>query len=451
MAVGAYKKQATFSLVNRVLFQFFTTKKGAVWRALLSGVIFGVLISNQAAAAMDGSDLSMNRYTAKSPIAQVLWVPSEHGLLRQEKAVAKQLQKKHISVLMPDLFDSYFLPAAPSSLKKIPPAVIANLITKMQYDHPDLPLFVVAPNQGAALAVKALVRVEQTPVKNLGLILLNPNLYVKTPEAGKSAEYWPSVLKLNLPVMVLQAELSPWHWHLAALSQRLSHSGSDVFVKVISKVRDRYYFRPDAMTIEQQVAKQLPNELVNAMKLLSNYLSEPRQAGKLDESATLLATAPQKEEVDEETPPNDDALPVYKGPQGRSLVLQDRDGKAVKLKHYRGKVVLLNFWASWCPPCVHEMPSMAMLKKHFKGQDFEILAANLAEDKPAIDAFLKTHPVNFPILLDPKGSAVKEWKVFAYPSSYLIDKQGKIRYALFGGYEWTSPAAMKTIERLLKE
>jgi peroxiredoxin len=155
--------------------------------------------------------------------------------------------------------------------------------------------------------------------------------------------------------------------------------------------------------------------------------------------------------LDESTPPNDDALPVYKGEQNRRLVLQDMDGKTINLKDYRGKVVLLNFWASWCPPCVHEMPSMAALKTQLKGQDFEILAANLAEDKAAINAFVKSHPVNFPILLDPKGSAVKEWKVFAYPSSYLIDKKGQIRYALFGGYEWTSPAAMHAIEQLLKE
>ncbi|WP_024852063.1 TlpA disulfide reductase family protein [Hydrogenovibrio kuenenii] len=444
MTFNKGQKRASFSCLN---------KNRLLSVARMLGLM-AVLVSSlfrPAFAASDEDSLSMNRFTAKAPVAQVLWIPSEYGLLPQEKKLAKQLQQKNISVLMPDLFDSYFLPAAPSSMKKIPPEVVANLIVKLQYDHPNLPLFIIAPNQAAALAVKALVKVEQSPVKNVGLILLNPNLYVKTPEAGKNAEYWPSVLLLNLPIMVLQSELSPWHWHLAALSQRLSHAGSDVFIKVIPKVRDRYYFRPDAMDIEQQTAKHLANELAGAMGLLSSYLAEPRQAGKSDDSTTQLTTEKQTQERDESTPPNDDVLPAYTGVQNRSLVLQDRAGKTVNLKDYRGKVVLLNFWASWCPPCVHEMPSMATLKNRLKGQDFEILAANLAEDKAAIDAFVKTHPVNFPILLDPKGSAVKEWKVFAYPSSYLIDKKGQIRFALFGGYEWTSPAAMKAIENLLKE
>jgi Peroxiredoxin len=414
------------------------------------GLVLGVCQTAYAASEQDA--LSISHYEAKNPIAQVLWIPSEYGLLPQEKKLAKQLTKKGVSVLMPDLFDSYFLPAAPSSMTKIPPAVVANLIEKLQYDHPELPLFVIAPNQGAALAVKALVKVEQSPVKNLGVILLNPNLYVKTPEAGKSAEYWPSVLQLNLPVMVLQAELSPWHWHLSSLSQRLSHGGSDVFIKVIPKVRDRYYFRPDAMSIEQQTATHLATDLTNAMRLLSGYLAESRKAGTNGSALSLAMEQPEEQpKLDESTPPNDDALPVYKGEQNRRLVLQDMDGKTINLKDYHGKVVLLNFWASWCPPCVHEMPSMAALKTQLKGQDFEILAANLAEDKAAINAFVKSHPVNFPILLDPKGSAVKEWKVFAYPSSYLIDKKGQIRYALFGGYEWTSPAAMHAIEQLLKE
>ncbi|BBN60615.1 redoxin domain-containing protein [Hydrogenovibrio marinus] len=424
---------------------------------MMTAIGLWMVIGQSAFAAVGESALSINHYEAKNPVAQVLWIPSEYGLLPQEKKLAKQLQKKGVSVLMPDLFDSYFLPAAPSSMTKIPPAVVANLVEKLRYDHPELPLFVIAPNQGAALAVKALVKVEQSPVQNLGLILLNPNLYVKTPDAGKSAEYWSSVLQLNLPVVVLQAELSPWHWHLESLSQRLSHGGSDVFIKVIPKVRDRYYFRPDAMSIEQQTAAHLATDLTNAMRLLSSYLAESRQAGT-NGTVSLLAKEQAAEHLEaqaeaehEVTPPTDDALPVYKGEQNRRLVLQDMDGKTINLKNYRGKVVLLNFWASWCPPCVHEMPSMAALKTRLKGQDFEILAANLAEDKAAINTFVKSHPVNFPILLDPKGSAVKEWKVFAYPSSYLIDKKGQIRYALFGGYEWTSPAAMHAIEQLLKE
>lgn len=413
-------------------------------RFWLAVVWLMVCFSAVANADNSADTLTLNRFDANAPYAQVLWIPSEKGVLPQEIQLAKQLKAKHISVMMPDLFDSYFLPAAPSSLQKISPQVIANLIEKRQAESPQLPLFVIAPNRAAALAIKALIHVEQTPVRNIGLILLNPNLYVKTPEAGKTAEYWPSVSRLNLPVMVMQAALSPWRWHLPTLDQRLSTGGSDVFIKVLPKVRDRYYFRPDAMRFEQKRAEQLPQELLSAMALMSPYLSQSRQVGKATVAAAKKPPPLLPMSVGE-------GLPKYQGAQNRKLVLQGMNGKTFDLNAYKGKVILLNFWASWCPPCVHEMPSMAQLKTHLKGQPFEILAANLAEEKPAIEAFLKAHPVNFPILMDPKGSAVKEWKVFAYPSSYLIDKQGKIRYALFGGYDWASPTALKTIKNLLKE
>jgi len=409
-------------------------------------LVYGLVGMAHANEAFTAESLSLNRFEADKPIAQLLWLPSEYGVLPEEVQMAKQLQAKQISVVIPDLFESYFLPTAPSSLQKIPPAVIADFIQQRKAEQPQLPLYIVAPNRAAALAVKALVQVQQPQaVHNIGLILLNPNLYIKTPEAGKSAEYWPSVAQLNLPVMVLQAELSPWRWHLLELVEKLSSAGSDVFFKLVPKVRDRYYFRPDAMDIEQQTAQQLVPQLMQSMALLSSELNQPRQA---------LAKAPVIEppvSSPAEAKASSDTIPVYRGEQNRRLVLQDLQGRQVDLKTYQGKVVLLNFWASWCPPCVHEIPSMVKLKNQLKDQPFEILAVNLAEEKPAIEAFIQKHPVNFPILLDPNGTVVKEWKVFAYPSTYLIDKKGQIRYALFGGYDWSSPTALKTVKSLLDE
>nr|WP_218644594.1 TlpA disulfide reductase family protein [Thiomicrorhabdus cannonii] len=162
--------------------------------------------------------------------------------------------------------------------------------------------------------------------------------------------------------------------------------------------------------------------------------------------APVASAAPQKAASHRST-----ELQPYQGPQDRVLQLQDQQGNTVALSDYRGKVVLLNFWASWCPPCVHEMPSMARLKTRLKEAPFEILAVNLAESAAAISAFLQTHPVNFPVLLDPSGSAVKEWQVFAYPSTYLIDKQGQIRYALFGGTQWDAAEHLTLIEEALQQ
>ena len=208
-------------------------------------------------------------------------------------------------------------------------------------------------------------------------------------------------------------------------------------------MRDRFYFRADANQTEQQAARLFPQQIARAMALLTPWITQPRP----------LPPAQAREQVQA---PNAQAgktatLMAYDGPPYPPLRLETLDGRMLAMEDLRGKVVLVNFWASWCPPCVHEMPSMAALKQALKARPFEILAINLAEDRSTIEAFLQEHPVNFPVLLDPSGTAVKRWRVFAYPSSYLLDKQGRIRYAAFGALDWNGREARALIETLLAE
>ena len=133
-----------------------------------------------------------------------------------------------------------------------------------------------------------------------------------------------------------------------------------------------------------------------------------------------------------------------------ALRLEDLSGTVRNLKDYRGKVVLVNFWASWCPPCRIEMPSMWRLKNKFKDQPFVILAVNMAETKSDINAFLpKRLKQSFVVLLDKDGSALKRWRVYAFPTSFIVGPDGRIRYALYGATEWDTPAKIKKIRALL--
>ncbi|MCK5724872.1 MAG: TlpA family protein disulfide reductase, partial [Gammaproteobacteria bacterium] len=112
----------------------------------------------------------------------------------------------------------------------------------------------------------------------------------------------------------------------------------------------------------------------------------------------------------------------------------------------------VNFWASWCPPCVHEMPSMERLQKRFSTKTFMILGVNMAEDKKTVEHFLNSKvQVSFPILFDENGDALKRWGVFAFPTSYVVDKKGKIRYALFGGVDWENQDILNKISKLVHE
>ena len=133
------------------------------------------------------------------------------------------------------------------------------------------------------------------------------------------------------------------------------------------------------------------------------------------------------------------------------LKAQDLAGATKTLADYRGKVVLLNFWASWCPPCLREMPSMERLRDKMAGRPLVIVALDSAETRAEVDAFLAKMTLGFPILLDPDGSNTKRWKVFALPTTFLLDASGRIRYVLTGPTEWDEGEALAKVEALLAE
>jgi thiol-disulfide isomerase/thioredoxin len=134
-----------------------------------------------------------------------------------------------------------------------------------------------------------------------------------------------------------------------------------------------------------------------------------------------------------------------------ALAAQDLKGAPQTLAGYRGKLVLLNFWASWCPPCLREMPSLERLRVNMAGRPLEIVALDSAETAEDVNAYLSRMKLGFPILLDPDGSNTRRWKVFALPTSFLLDAEGRVRYVLTGPTEWDQGEALQVIESLLAE
>lgn len=146
-------------------------------------------------------------------------------------------------------------------------------------------------------------------------------------------------------------------------------------------------------------------------------------------------------------------LKHYSGSPLPDFTLLDLQGKQHKLSGLKGKVVMVNFWATYCTPCIKEMPSMQRLSDKFKGKPFQILAIDMAEERGEIEAFMKRFKiaVSFPILLDTEGEVVEAWMVSAVPTTFIIDPQGTIRYALYGAIEWDNAEVVRTINGLLKQ
>lgn len=102
------------------------------------------------------------------------------------------------------------------------------------------------------------------------------------------------------------------------------------------------------------------------------------------------------------------------------------DGQVYKLSEYRGKVVMLNFWGTWCPPCKEEMPDMQAQYEKWQQAGLEILAVNLGESKVTVDSFIREYGLTFPALLDPQMDIRKQYGVYWYPTTFFIDRSGKI-------------------------
>lgn len=133
------------------------------------------------------------------------------------------------------------------------------------------------------------------------------------------------------------------------------------------------------------------------------------------------------------------------------LKAHDLTGTPRTMADYRGKVVLLNFWATWCPPCQREMPSLERLRTKMAGRPLEIVAISSAETPDEVNAYLSKMKLGFPVLLDTDSSNTRRWKVFALPTTFVLDAEGRVRHVLTGPTEWDEGEALAVAESMLAE
>jgi len=145
--------------------------------------------------------------------------------------------------------------------------------------------------------------------------------------------------------------------------------------------------------------------------------------------------------------------PIAAKPSAPDFTLPRYEGGPVTLSNLHGKVVVLNFWATWCPPCREEMPSMQTLWESLQGEDFELIAVNVGEDEDLVFAFRNeiSKSLGFPILLDNNSEAAGRYPIRGLPTTYILDKQGRIVYQAIGGRDWSAPGILKTIRDLLRQ
>jgi len=138
---------------------------------------------------------------------------------------------------------------------------------------------------------------------------------------------------------------------------------------------------------------------------------------------------------------------ITKGDTSLAISLPDLQGKLHGLP--KGEVVLLNFWATWCPPCRQEMPSMVALSNKYADKGLKMIAVSVDRDTDALKKFVQEYKLPFLVLHDKDSSASTAYGVFRYPETFLIGRDGKVKAHLIGAKEWMSPAVQGKIQALL--
>jgi peroxiredoxin len=181
---------------------------------------------------------------------------------------------------------------------------------------------------------------------------------------------------------------------------------------------------------------RLPDTVSGAIMGRIRYYNFVRRALVLIGAVTLLLTGCYR-----------GSRPPHIGSIAPDFTVQDSDRK-VSLDQLRGKVVVLNFWATWCPPCLDEMPSLVQMQQKMKDKGVEVLAVSVDADKGAYEQVLKSYNVNLLTVRDPDQKSNNLYGTFKFPETYIIDRQGILRRKFIGPIDWGTPEIVDYLAKL---
>ncbi|MCI0352605.1 MAG: TlpA family protein disulfide reductase [Acidobacteriales bacterium] len=144
------------------------------------------------------------------------------------------------------------------------------------------------------------------------------------------------------------------------------------------------------------------------------------------------------------------AGPAIQGEIAPDFTFKDQSGKEHSLSQLRGKVVLVNFWATWCPPCLDEMPSMQLLQRRMDNKPFVMLALSVDSSWEPVNQFMKQNELTLPVYADFDKRISTLYGTHVFPETYILDKKGKVAYKVVGPKDWTSSEVLKFLDVLLK-
>jgi len=402
--------------------------------------------------AAGGEVLRVREWTGNGQGPRYLWLLNQYGESLRADALARSLADAGSEVWRVDLLEDLMLARSAESIRNLDGAPVAALI-EAALRRGGRPVVLVACDRMAVPLLRGVRAWQEAGGADgalAGAVLFFPNLFKGTPVAGEAPEWSGIVAASNLPLVIVQPELGVNRERLPALLDALHTAGSPAYGWLVPGVRDYYLMQSERPVSEslQNLGGPVPRAVTRAIDATPALLRR---------AARLLAATPRASGPARAAPSPERAQPpayglIERPPRAApGYALLDAGGRRHDAGTLRGRITLVNFWATWCPPCVHEIPSMNRLAAAYAPDEFAIVSVNFKEDASHVQAFMKRVAVDFPVLLDRVGAVSSAWRVAAFPSSFLVDREGRIRYSVNTAIEWDAPEVRAVIDRLRAE
>jgi len=390
---------------------------------------------NQDISVNAGMDVSVHRYLAEGEYL-MLWFAPEYGFRESHRVMARAFSAQGVEIWQVNMADALFLPQTTNSLRQMDPDPVADLIETAHRDS-QKKIVLVGDSYASNIVLIGAHRWQQRRHKTryvVGALLFSPYALAYIPPLGQAPEFLPVIHASNIPMMIIQAKNSGIYGHFKPLVTALRKHDAPVYIRLVDDVMSLFYVEPPTAAMQSQI-EPLASAIQAFIRLLAHH--------------PVPNTAPSLPSRQTQSNGIDIALKPFRGKfTPPAIALSDVNGINWAHKSYRGKVTLINFWATWCPPCVQEIPMLNRLKTKMQGRPFELLSVNYAEDKQAVVNFMQKVKVDFPVLMDHNGEFARRWQVVSFPSTFVIGPDGKIVYGVNAAIDWDSPDVLETLQAL---
>lgn len=396
------------------------------------------------------NDISVEVYPADSDTL-VIWLVDHKTHREMFENMLLDVNRAGIEIWRVDLLSDYFLTRSNENQRTLTGDGVEALLNEA-HKRPHKHILLAGYDRMPLAIMRGIYQWQKSEPRNsnpeksklAGSVFFYPNLYGPTPVAGKDPVLDPIVDVTTTPVVIYQPDSGYQRWRIKQVMDRLWQAGSQAFIYLVPNVRDWFFMggEIDHGVGDKEATEKLPRQLIQFTRLMANLPDSETIDSKTNEpelKPQLFQPAPKE------------LVPFSQKPSAPGFELTNELGLPFSWQQYRGKVSLVNFWATWCPPCVEEIPSLNALQTHYLDKEFEIVSINYRETAEQLNQFSSEIPINFPVLMDYDGKVSLKWKVFSFPSSFLVDKQGRVRYSINLAIDWNSQDVHHIIDELLKE